>query len=102
MLLLTLWVNTKLKFSVPRAGCEMPSIFCSTNGPSSVSVVVPEVIDVHGQASLRAGSGGDDHPNEAPRDRVRPATRWFRPASLRVVGEVRRIEAVRIVGPVVR
>ena len=41
MFLLTLWVNTKLKFSVPRAGRDIPSIFCRTQGPTSVSVVVP-------------------------------------------------------------
>ena len=55
MLLLTLRVKTKLKFSVPRAGREIPSIFCSTHGPISVSVVVPAAIDVHGQASLMFG-----------------------------------------------
>ena len=52
----TLWVKVKLKFSVPRAGREMPSIFCSTQGPTSVSVVVPALIVCHGQASLIWGS----------------------------------------------
>ena len=33
-------MNVKLKFSVPSAGREMPSIFCSTQGPTLTSVVV--------------------------------------------------------------
>jgi hypothetical protein len=52
----TLWVKVKLKFSVPRAGLEMPSIFCSTHGPTSVSVVVPALIACHGQANVICGS----------------------------------------------
>jgi hypothetical protein len=55
MLLDTLWVKVKLKFSVPRAGLEIPSIFCSTHGPTSVSVAVPALIDCHGQDSLTCG-----------------------------------------------
>ena len=55
MLLDTLCVKVKLKFSVPRAGREMPWIFCSTHGPTSVSVVVPALTDCHGQASLTCG-----------------------------------------------
>ena len=55
MFLETLWVNVKLKLSVPKAGLEMPSIFCSTQGPTGVSVVVPAVTDCHGQASLTCG-----------------------------------------------
>jgi hypothetical protein len=50
-----LWVKVKLKFSEPSAGREIPWIFCSTHGPSGVSVVVPAVTDVHGQASLMCG-----------------------------------------------
>jgi hypothetical protein len=33
----TLCVKVKLKFSVPRAGREIPWIFCSTQGPTLVS-----------------------------------------------------------------
>src|SRR5271165_115554 len=55
MLLETLWVKTKLKFSVPRAGREIPSIFCSTHGPTLVSVVVPAAIDCHGHPNLMLG-----------------------------------------------
>ena len=55
MLFETLCVKVKLKFSVPRAGREIPSIFCSTQGPMSVSVVVPLLTDCHGQASLTCG-----------------------------------------------
>ena len=51
----TLCVKVKLKFSVPRAGLEMPSIFCSTQGPMLVSVVVPALTACHGQASLICG-----------------------------------------------
>ena len=36
------------------AGREMPSIFCSTHGPTSVSVVVP-TMDCHGHANLMLG-----------------------------------------------
>src|SRR5580704_3590153 len=55
MFLDTLRVNTKLKFACPRAGLEIPSIFCSTHGPRSVLVVVPALIVCHGQASLILG-----------------------------------------------
>ena len=55
MLLETLCVKVKLKFSVPKAGLEIPSIFCSTQGPMLVSVVVPALIACHGQASLICG-----------------------------------------------
>src|SRR5579875_1949514 len=54
MLLDTLWVNTKLKVTVPSAGREMPSIFCSTHGPTLVLVVVAAPC-CHGQASLICG-----------------------------------------------
>ena len=52
----TLWVNVKLKFSVPSAGREMPSIFCSTQGPTLTLVVVPAVTDCHGQPNATCGS----------------------------------------------
>src|SRR5579875_2896208 len=55
MFLETLWVKTNVKFAVPRAGLETPSIFCSTHGPRSVSVVVPALIACHGQANLTCG-----------------------------------------------
>src|ERR1700691_4930833 len=40
MFLDTLWVNRKLKLTWPRAGLEIPSIFCSTHGPRSTLGVV--------------------------------------------------------------
>src|ERR1700760_240982 len=62
----TLWVNTKLKLSVPSAGLEMPSIFCSTQGPTATLVL--ELLDpaaCHGQptgmwgrCTLRQKKGG--------------------------------------------
>ena len=55
MLLDPLCVKVKLKFSVPRAGREIPWIFCSTQGPTLVSVVVPAVTDCHGQPNLTCG-----------------------------------------------
>ena len=55
MFLDTVCVKTKLKFSVPRAGREIPSIFCSTSGPTRVFVVVPALIDCQGQPNLRCG-----------------------------------------------
>jgi hypothetical protein len=55
MLLSTLCVKTKLKFSVPRAGLEMPSMFCSTHGPTETSVVEPALIDCHGHANVMCG-----------------------------------------------
>src|SRR6516162_4488824 len=55
MLFETLCVKTKLKCSVPRAGREMPSIFCSTSGPTMVLELLPEVIDCHGQPNLMLG-----------------------------------------------
>ena len=55
MLFDTLWVKTKLKFSVPSAGLEMPSIFCSTQGPSWALELVPALIVCHGQASRIRG-----------------------------------------------
>src|SRR5450755_2313490 len=51
----TLWVKTKLKFSVPSAGLEMPSIFCSTQGPSWALELVAALIVCHGQASRTCG-----------------------------------------------
>ena len=53
MLLEILWA--KLKLAWPRAGLKIPSIFCSTQGPRSVLVVVPVLIVCHGQANLIAG-----------------------------------------------
>src|SRR5215468_6539117 len=55
MFLETLWVKTKLKLAWPRAGLEIPSIFCSTHGPRSALVVVPAVIVCQGQAKLMLG-----------------------------------------------
>src|SRR6185369_7511594 len=55
MLLETLRVNTKLKFTRPRAGLEMPSIFCRTHGPTGVVVVEFDVTDCHGQPNLIDG-----------------------------------------------
>src|SRR5215470_12640428 len=55
MLCETLWVNRKLKFSVPSAGLSMPSIFCSTQGPTMTVWVVLEVPDCHGQPNLTFG-----------------------------------------------
>src|SRR5260370_29183666 len=55
MLLETLRVKKKLKFGWPRAGLEIPSIFCSTHGPRSALVVVPALIVCHGQAKLILG-----------------------------------------------
>src|SRR6202012_640225 len=52
----TLCVNTKLKLSVPSAGLEMPSIFCSTQGPTATLVVeLPEPADRQGQPKLICG-----------------------------------------------
>ncbi len=55
MLFDTLWVKLKLKFSVPSAGLEIPSIFCSTHGPRSMLVVVPALIDCNGHESRTWG-----------------------------------------------
>src|ERR1700689_4474328 len=55
MFFVTLWVKVKLKLAVPRAGLEMPSIFCSTHGPRSMLEVVPALIDCHGHESLTWG-----------------------------------------------
>src|SRR6516225_8556300 len=55
MFLETVCVNRKLKFSVPRAGREIPSIFCSTKGPTMVFVLVPDEMDCHGQPNLTSG-----------------------------------------------
>src|SRR5215472_4180253 len=55
MFLETVCVNRKLKFSVPRAGREIPWIFCSTRGPTMVFVVVPDEMDCHGQPNLMSG-----------------------------------------------
>src|ERR1700689_1169114 len=52
----TEWVNRKLKVVVPSAGLSMPSIFCSTSGPTSVvEVLVSE--DDHGQPKGTCGRG---------------------------------------------
>src|SRR5215831_8880463 len=51
----TLRVNTKLKFTRPSAGLEMPSIFCRTHGPTGVVVVEFDADDCHGQANLIDG-----------------------------------------------
>src|ERR1022692_2558381 len=56
MFLDTLWVKKKVKFAWPRAGLEIPSIFCSTHGPRSVlAVVAPALIVCHGHANLMLG-----------------------------------------------
>ena len=55
MFLDTLWVKTKLKFSVPSAGLEMPSIFCRTHGPICALVVLPAVIVCQGHANRTCG-----------------------------------------------
>jgi hypothetical protein len=50
-------VNRKLKFSVPSAGLVMPSIFCSTQGPTIAFVVTgAEAACCHGQLNLTSGS----------------------------------------------
>src|SRR5262249_36455880 len=43
------------KVTRPSAGLEIPSIFCSTQGPRSVLVVVPAVMVCQGQANLMCG-----------------------------------------------
>src|SRR5579864_377375 len=55
MLLFTLCVKVKVKFSVPSAGLEIPSMLCSTHGPTATSVVEPELIDCQGQPNLMLG-----------------------------------------------
>src|SRR6266571_7984236 len=57
MFLETLRVKKKLKFAWPRAGLEIPSIFCSTHGPRSVLVVAvaPARIVCQGQPNLTLG-----------------------------------------------
>src|SRR5450755_4598159 len=55
MFLDTLRVKTKLKFSVPSAGLEMPSIFCRTHGPICAVVVLPAVIVCQGHANRTCG-----------------------------------------------
>ena len=55
MLLDTLWVKKKLKFALPRAGREIPSMRCRTHGPRSVLVVVVTLIVCHGQANRMLG-----------------------------------------------
>ena len=51
MFLVTVRVKVKSKFAVPSAGLSIPSIFCSTIGPTSVFVVVED----HGQPKLTCG-----------------------------------------------
>ena len=65
ILLETLCVKKKLKFAWPRAGLEIPSIFCSTQGPRSVLVALLALIVCHGQPNpirehLEAAVENDD------------------------------------------
>src|ERR1700686_601363 len=55
MFLETLWVNRKLKLASPRAGLEIPSIFCRIHGPRSVLEVVPALTVCHGQPNRTVG-----------------------------------------------
>src|ERR1044071_5463550 len=55
MLLDTFRVNAKLKFTRPSAGFEIPSIFCSTHGPTGVVVVDVDATDCHGHPNLIDG-----------------------------------------------
>src|SRR5215813_4998641 len=70
MFLDTRWVNRKLKFALPSAGLEIPSIFCSTHGPRSVSVVAPAAIVCHGQANLTLGRWASTPTRCSAADRV--------------------------------
>src|ERR1041385_3195803 len=86
MSLETFRVNTKLKFTRPSAGLEIPSIFCSTHGPTGVVVVEFDVTDCHGQPNLIDGRwmpiptrwNAADRANRTPhptaRGKIRPST----------------------------